>query len=294
MSRVLIVDDSAMDRELVASILQSKNEIEIIQASSARKALDMIRREPPDLVLTDLIMPEMDGLALTEVIRKDYPALPVVLITAHGNEDTVVKALRTGATSYVPKRDLFNDLIPTVTGVLEITQATQQQQKVLSCLVQTETRYVLGSETELIQPLTAEIHRNLVHMRLGDENEGVHVAVALYEAIMNAMYHGNLGLGSDLLQQQSSAYWDLAAKRRHQKPYRDRKVYITIKQTHTEAIYIVRDEGEGFNPNAVANPTENENLDKLSGRGLLLIRTFMADVFHNDSGNEITMIFRKK
>jgi DNA-binding NtrC family response regulator len=224
MSRVLIVDDSAMDRELVASILQSKNEIEIIQASSARKALDMIRREPPDLVLTDLIMPEMDGLALTEVIRKDYPALPVILITAHGNEDTVVKALRTGATSYVPKRDLFNDLIPTVTGVLEITQATQQQQKVLSCLVQTETRYVLGSETELIQPLTAEIHRNLVHMRLGDENEGVHVAVALYEAIMNAMYHGNLGLGSDLLQQQSSAYWDLAAKRRHQKPYRDRKV----------------------------------------------------------------------
>jgi DNA-binding NtrC family response regulator len=224
MSRVLIVDDSAMDRELVASILQSKNEIEIIQASSARKALDMIRREPPDLVLTDLIMPEMDGLALTEVIRKDYPALPVILITAHGNEDTVVKALRTGATSYVPKRDLFNDLIPTVTGVLEITQATQQQQKVLSCLVQTETRYVLGSETELIPPLTAEIHRNLVHMRLGDENEGVHVAVALYEAIMNAMYHGNLGLGSDLRQQQSSAYWDLAAKRRHQKPYRDRKV----------------------------------------------------------------------
>jgi DNA-binding NtrC family response regulator len=164
MSRVLIVDDSAMDRELVASILQSKNEIEIIQASSARKALDMIRREPPDLVLTDLIMPEMDGLALTEVIRKDYPALPVILITAHGNEDTVVKALRTGATSYVPKRDLFNDLIPTVTGVLEITQATQQQQKVLSCLVQTETRYVLGSETELIPPLTAEIHRNLVHI----------------------------------------------------------------------------------------------------------------------------------
>lgn len=294
MPNVLIVDDSATDRELVSSVLQTDNNLNIIEAVNAKKALEVIRRETPDLVLTDLVMPDMDGLTLTESIRQDYPALPVILMTAHGNEETVVKALRTGAASYVPKREILNELMTTVTGVLEIVQASQQQQQVLTCMVQSETSYVLGNDTDLIQPLTAEIQRELVRLEIGDKNDGVQVAVAFYEAIMNAMYHGNLDLSSDMLQQNNNAFWELAAKRRRQAPYRDRRVFITVRHTRSEAVYIVRDEGDGFNPNEVADPVEMENLDKLSGRGLLLIRTFMSEVTHNDQGNEITMTFRKQ
>jgi len=62
--------------------------------------------------------------------------------------------------------------------------------------------------------------------------------------------------------------------------------------TKDEATFIIRDEGAGFDPNDLPDPTAPENLIRASGRGILLIRTFMDDVCFNDKGNEITMVKR--
>ena len=72
----------------------------------------------------------------------------------------------------------------------------------------------------------------------------------------------------------------------------DRRVHIHARESHHEAVYVIRDEGPGFSPDALPDPTEPVNLDKVIGRGLLLIRTFMDEVSHNKAGNEITMIKR--
>ena len=66
----------------------------------------MIAAEKPDIVVSDLQMPEMDGLELVETIRREHPGLPVILMTAHGSEETAIQALRKGATNYVAKRNL--------------------------------------------------------------------------------------------------------------------------------------------------------------------------------------------
>jgi anti-sigma regulatory factor (Ser/Thr protein kinase) len=70
---------------------------------------------------------------------------------------------------------------------------------------------------------------------------------------------------------------------------------VFVETTHSahEAVFVVRDEGKGFDPLQIPNPIDAENLDKPSGRGLLLIRTFMDEVRHNGQGNEITMIKRR-
>jgi anti-sigma regulatory factor (Ser/Thr protein kinase) len=70
-------------------------------------------------------------------------------------------------------------------------------------------------------------------------------------------------------------------------------VYITERVSRAEAHYVIRDEGPGFNPFVLPDPTAPENLDKLSGRGLLLIRTFMDDVSYNETGNQITLVKRR-
>ena len=62
------------------------------------------------IVLTDLKMDGMDGLALVRAVRKDHPHVPVILMTAHGSEDVAMEALRVGATDYVPKSRLTQDL----------------------------------------------------------------------------------------------------------------------------------------------------------------------------------------
>src|SRR5439155_15236894 len=98
------------------------------------EALDLLKKERPEAVLTDMQMPDMDGLALVQEIRVKYPLTPVILMTAHGSEDVAVKALQLGAASYVPKRDLAKDLRETVASVLEASQAKRGHHRLMGYL----------------------------------------------------------------------------------------------------------------------------------------------------------------
>ena len=84
----------------------------------------------------------------------------------------------------------------------------------------------------------------------------------------------------------------MAAERQKQKPYCDRRVYVLAKDVPEGSTYVIRDEGPGFDPRKLPDPLDPENFEKVSGRGLLLIRTFMDDVRHNSKGNEITLFKR--
>ncbi|HEY7428312.1 MAG TPA: ATP-binding protein, partial [Gemmataceae bacterium] len=108
-----------------------------------------------------------------------------------------------------------------------------------------------------------------------------------------ALYHGNLEVGSELRESDEKAYRQLVEERRHSKPYADRRIHVHARASADEACYVVRDEGPGFNPNILPDPTDPANLEKVTGRGLLLIRTFMDEVRHNEKGNEIVMIKRR-
>src|SRR5262245_5394091 len=96
-TRVLVVDDNAEDRLLVGTIVEQNLGWQVAQAKHGKEALALFEREPPDLVVTDLQMPEMGGLELVEALRKKYPLVPVVLMTAFGSEDMAIKALQGGA-----------------------------------------------------------------------------------------------------------------------------------------------------------------------------------------------------
>src|SRR5713101_3144497 len=123
MAKALIVDDSAVDRRRAEKLLAKSDGLVILSAANGREALEMVARELPDVVITDMQMPEMDGLQLVEAIRSKYPAVPVILMTAHGSEELAVQALQRGAASYVPKRNLATDLPDTVESVLGISKS---------------------------------------------------------------------------------------------------------------------------------------------------------------------------
>src|SRR5437868_6162930 len=132
MTKVLIVDDSPVDRLLAGRLLERPPDpddpadhpaLTVLYAANGAEALALLRTERPDAVLTDMQMPDGDGLGLVQEIRLKYPLIPVILMTAHGSEDVAVKALHFGAASYVPKTDLSRDLRETVGAVLEAAQA---------------------------------------------------------------------------------------------------------------------------------------------------------------------------
>ena len=109
-SKILVVDDYLVDRRIAGGSSRNPAACKAIYAENGRAALEMIARESPVAVLTDLQMPEMDGLALVQEIRERFPSLPVILMTAYGSEDVAIQALRAGAANYVPKKALAKEL----------------------------------------------------------------------------------------------------------------------------------------------------------------------------------------
>lgn len=293
MAVVLIVDDSAVDRARAGGLLKKDASLVPIYASNGKEALAIIAKEAPDIVVSDLQMPEMDGLELVEAIRRESLSLPVILMTAHGSEETAIKALRKGATNYVAKRNLARELTAIVRGILDISRADRSQRHILTYLTQTESLYELDSDLTTIPALLDQLGAGVMRMQLCDQNGWLRVAVALREALVNAIYHGSLELKSQLLEEDEIQFDRLLRERARQSPYAKRCVHVTARETRTEVTYIIRDEGPGFDPSRLPDPTDPANLERPSGRGLFLIRTFMDEVRHNSKGNEITMIKRR-
>ena len=292
MAKLLVVDDSKVDQQLAGAILQRRGGWSVAYADNGRDALEQIAAEPPVLVLTDLQMPEMNGLELVEAVRRDHPGVPVVLVTAHGSEDIAAEALRRGAASYVPKRHLARDLGEIIDRVIAGVGAHRQQDVALECLTESESRFVLDNRTERIRPLIGYLRDEIMRLDLCDGSALLQVGVALVEALTNAMHHGNLELDSSLREADADAYYALAHERAITPPYSERRVHFSAKMSHEGGEFVVRDEGKGFDPTTLPDPTDAANIIKATGRGLLLIRTFMDEVRHSESGTQITMIKR--
>jgi CheY-like chemotaxis protein len=294
MTTILVVDDSKVDQRLVGGLLEKNERLTVAYADNGAEAAERMTRVLPDLIVTDLQMPEMDGLELVTYTREHFPRVPVVLVTAHGSEDIAVAALERGAASYVPKSQLADRLLVTVEQVLAMVRAERSQTQLLKFLTATEFSFCLENDPELVAPLVDHVQQALTAVSLCDETGRVRVGVALEEALLNALYHGNLELTSGELHEFRSrlleADLDPVEERRALEPYASRRIHVYGKITDREASIVIRDEGPGFDVSTVPNPQTPENLEKENGRGLMLIQWFMDEVRFNESGNEITMI----
>jgi CheY-like chemotaxis protein len=293
MPTVLVVDDSASDRRLVGELLKNDGDLSVQYAVDGAEALATMERALPDLVVTDLVMPQINGLELVAAVRKRFPLVPVILTTSRGSEEIAVQALKQGAASYVPKRVLAWDLLDTVRGVLAVSCRQRSHTRLLGYLTKSDCTFALENDCTLFSPLVAYLQEEIARMGLCDEAERTRIGVALEEALANALYHGNLEVGSELREEDHQAYCALVEQRRRQVPYRDRQIHVKARLSRAGARVVVRDEGPGFDPAALPDPTAPANLEKVSGRGVLLMRTFMDEVIYNELGNAVTLIRRR-
>ena len=295
MTKILVVDDLRGDRELMTALLMKSQKWEVETANDGRDAYEKIEASLPDVVVTDLQMPEMNGFELVAALKLRFPFLPVILVTAAGSEEIAIRALREGASSYVPKRMLAGHLVETVQGVIDVATKKKDEARLMRCLRRQvrSLEFEVENDRELLSPLVNFLQVNLIEMGLCDESESLQVGMALDEALANALYHGNLEVSSALKDSDDKAYYELARRRAAESPYRERRIYVNAKLTADEACIVMRDEGPGFDPDSLPDPTDPENLLRVHGRGILLMRTFMDSVEFNEQGNQVTMIKRR-
>ena len=287
---VLVVDDSAFDRHLIGQLLQALKDIKLVFAGNGHEGLDVIAREGPSVILTDLIMPDMEGLELVQQVRAQYPHISVILVTAYGSEEVAMRALRAGASNYIPKKRLARDLVPTIRQVLSIASKTRERRRILSSMVRRETAFILENDPELILPLLKLLHEEIEALNICDQCGQLQIGVALQEALYNALFHGNLEVSSELRQDDERLFEALAEERRGQEPYCLRRIRVQVQLDRESARFVVADEGSGFDTAIFDREVQPEDLNRIGGRGLLLIRTFMDQVAFNQAGNQITMV----
>ncbi len=294
MPNILIVDDSAVERQRTGRLLAKYPDVEITYAIDGVDALAKMDECQPDAVLTDLIMPNMDGLELVEQIRQRHPTIPAVLMTSRGTEELAVKALQRGAASYVPKGSPAREVWETLRHVLDVADQQRCQSRLMQYMSYTKFQFELDNDRALVAPLIGYLQQHMLQFGIVQEADQMRVAVAIDEALMNALYHGNLELPSHLREMDNEAYQALVRERASQVPYQGRKVRVQADLSPDRAIIEITDDGPGFDPQQLPDPTDPANLEKTSGRGVLLMRTFMDSVEYNAKGNGVRLTKTRK
>ena len=286
MPTVLIVDDTAVDRRLAGGLLENTPNIEVCYAQNGNDALLQLGVALPDLVVTDLQMPDLDGLELVTTIGAKYPEIPVVLMTAHGSENIAAQALASGAASFVPKAELAENLVETVMHILMMAETDARYKKLVSCATKTDFEFALQNDPDIIDPLIDMLQQVAVSQGLLSSNSRVQMAVALEHALHNAMVRGNLEIGREDYPVVNAA---IIKKRSAEKPFCDRTVYFRALITPDAAKFTIRDMGSGFDTTTVPEASDPESFRDGRGRGLVLIQTFMDDVEFDSSGREVRL-----
>jgi pilus assembly protein CpaE len=113
--RVIIVDDVAETRENVRKLLQFESDIEVVAAArTGREAIQQTQELNPDVVLMDINMPDMDGIAATEQIRQKMPAVQVVILSVQGDQNYMRKAMLVGARDFLTKPPMPDELVAAI------------------------------------------------------------------------------------------------------------------------------------------------------------------------------------
>jgi len=133
-AKIMVVDDEKQICQNVEKIL-SKNDYEVIRATSAKEALEKMAKDSFSLLISDIVMPEMNGLEFLKLVKKEWPLTKAIMMTAYASTDTAVKAIRLGALDYLSKPFTPDELRSTVELALsgDLTEAvtTEKEKEII-------------------------------------------------------------------------------------------------------------------------------------------------------------------
>jgi CheY-like chemotaxis protein len=291
--RLLIVGDPGGMNVAREALVELELGWEVVFAGSAFDAHDIPAVRDMDVILVDLGNPHVEGVELVESLHTQFPHTPIVLMSAPYAVNVALEAVRKGAVNHFP-RDLL-DSEPA--AVLETLRAAARdhgrRRTALARLDNLFFEFTLTNDRTEVPAVAARLAEATVETGVCDRTAATRVGVALEECLLNAIIHGNLEVASALRQVDEAEYYRVIDERRAELPYAGRRVKLTARVGKAEAVFVVQDEGVGFDVASVPDPTDPENLCRVGGRGLLLMRSFMTAVHFSEQGNRVTLVKRR-
>ena len=150
---ILVIDDEELLRQLFCSLLE-KLGYQVLTAENGRIGLDLIEKKHPDLVLTDLRMPEMDGMELIKQSTRLLPEIPIIVISGTGNVSDAIKAIRLGAYDYLTKPLDFDEVRLTMERAMDHSQLKEENRLLRETLgTHFDQRNIIGRSRAMMKLL---------------------------------------------------------------------------------------------------------------------------------------------
>ena len=187
--QVMIVDDHAIVREGLGMLLSEEADIEVIgEASNGQEAVLRAEKLQPQVILMDLVMPEMDGIAATQAIRQKVPSCQVIVLTSFAEDQRVPDAIQAGAIGYLLKDVLKGDLLAAIHAAVrgEPTLHPEAQRQLMRQMTQPASQNLLGSLTEREMDV-------LRHIAQGQSNKEIAASLHLTEGTVKGYVSTILG-----------------------------------------------------------------------------------------------------
>jgi len=285
--RVLVVDDQEALRSLLARLLEREG-FDPIQAEDGAHAVEMYKSESPLVVVSDIMMPRMDGLMLLNEIRRIDRNATVILMTGQGNEDVLLKALRGGATNFFKKPFNVRELIDEIRKVVEFRLEAARSSLFSPLLVGETKQFLMPRADSPFFPVINQITLQLPCLL--PQEDILNLKIGIEEVITNAIEHGNLGISFDEKSKaiQEGRLTELIADKGRESDAAGRSVRISSRLTPEMFEITISDDGRGFDWRTLP-AVEPENLLAFNGRGIFLTKIYFDEVVYNDSGNVVTL-----
>ncbi|MBS0171655.1 MAG: response regulator [Nitrospira sp.] len=277
------------DSDTLALTLEqaASHHLSVVTAPDPRAALAMVEMALPDIVITDLFLPERTGHLLMEAIRNRWASTVMIASADTADASTILEAMRAGGTDFVPQPTCAAEL------GLALERAIQRlpcSVEAISGIEQLDYRLTIGTDPHQVEACVSW----LIEQTAGKlpESQRLHLRATLIELIVNAVEHGSLEIQCHEKQQALSTdrFEALIEARRRDPRFITRRVVVhaSYDLNRRRLHYAIADEGHGFTWNRILTQGKHpsDNCDA-NGRGVLLAKAFFPDLTYNERGTKV-------
>ena len=201
-TRILIVDDHSLMRMGLSSLIASEKDMETVgEADNGKTAVELVRELKPDVVIMDLMMPELTGAEATKIIHAEFPQIKIIILTSFGSSAEMSQAIANGAVGTLMKDTATDDLVATIRAVaagrtvipesllrmakadVEVFQLTDHQLEILSCVVRGLTNADIAQHFSIAEA-TVKKTLQAVFTRIGAANRAEAVSITLQKHLL--------------------------------------------------------------------------------------------------------------
>lgn len=288
MTTILLVDHSQVDRRLAGRRLESRPTWSVVTASTPEQGLEILEHLPCDLLIVSPAHCFEGATILIRRARDLDPEFPVIILSDRADETCDIARLCLNAQAYVCKTEINEILVDEVEGVLRRERARQLELSLLKRRIRHRQEFAVENDSKYVPVLVGQL-LDAVGVVCADSAARMKMGIALEEALLNAMIHGNLEVSSELRQREDESFQKLIAARQRNPNYGDRRVTVGVDVSDERIEFTIADEGPGFDVEGLPDPTREDRISVPTGRGIMMMRTLMDEVSFNSEGNKVTL-----